>query len=574
MNRLKYASAILLTTAMAGCASFQDKLASTEFLGSPQDSIDGSPFKKQYYGGVGLGPSFLSPDTAGTSFTADSSREVQSNMKIGYDLTDRIAVEFDSIQHGEAELGQGVSAVQYSSFGLSAIRYGLTDAVNRFTRQGLNPYARLGVAQIERSSNVVGLDDSSTQLAIGAGVEYGMNNGMGLRAEATRYDSETSALGIGFVFRFGDLKRILPADMLNEPQRSVYVVGDKEAAAAVINDRAVMAGDSVVTVPSSAVKVLANVNDHDGDGINNKNDQCKQTRQGTSVGSDGCGLFDGKLANSSFAHGSAGLNAPMKASLDRLAMQLIAFPEVRVSIEAHTDDKGPDEINQLVSESRAEAVRNYLVRRGVSARQLAFAGKGESFPIADNSTAAGRDANRRIEIVTLPDLDLDVNEYKEPEPRQSLQAKAQSDRGVIPAKSIELGPVLAAARSDLPIIPAPRYIPGLRINGVLDDVSFEPGTARLTAESQQTLLRLASELKKADSVRVAIMVHTNTQADADQNLQLSMKQARAVVKELVKDGVNRRRLKAEGYGDSLPRYQNITERHQSFNRRVEVRVLD
>jgi outer membrane protein OmpA-like peptidoglycan-associated protein len=71
----------------------------------------------------------------------------------------------------------------------------------------------------------------------------------------------------------------------------------------------------------------------------------------------------------------------------------------KVVIEGHTDSRGSEESNERLSKERAEAVRDYLVKQGVSGAQLTAVGKGESEPIADNETAEGRANNRRVEIV-------------------------------------------------------------------------------------------------------------------------------------------------------------------------------
>lgn len=74
---------------------------------------------------------------------------------------------------------------------------------------------------------------------------------------------------------------------------------------------------------------------------------------------------------------------------------------VRLEIAAHTDAKGDSEINQRLSQRRADAVRKHLVQSGVSAAQLVAKGYGEAQPLADNDTSEGRKANRRVEFRVL-----------------------------------------------------------------------------------------------------------------------------------------------------------------------------
>ena len=89
------------------------------------------------------------------------------------------------------------------------------------------------------------------------------------------------------------------------------------------------------------------------------------------------------------------------AQLDQLVALLKAEPSVRLQIIGHTCNIGQHEDNELLSEKRAEAVRAYLQSRGVSGNRLQAVGRGESEPIASNSSEAGRIRNRRVEFRVL-----------------------------------------------------------------------------------------------------------------------------------------------------------------------------
>ncbi|MDH4155206.1 MAG: OmpA family protein, partial [Nitrospira sp.] len=71
-------------------------------------------------------------------------------------------------------------------------------------------------------------------------------------------------------------------------------------------------------------------------------------------------------------------------------------------IEGHTDSDGSNEYNQSLSESRAQSVRQILLDGGIPSERIEIKGYGESKPIADNDTSAGKAQNRRVEIVLLP----------------------------------------------------------------------------------------------------------------------------------------------------------------------------
>ena len=100
-----------------------------------------------------------------------------------------------------------------------------------------------------------------------------------------------------------------------------------------------------------------------------------------------------------FATGKYALNNASKVSLTKFAEMLKAEPQLMIDIQGHTDSTGSDKVNNPLSQNRAQAVANYLVNCGVPASQFQnVSGFGSTQPIADNSTAAGRQQNRRVEI--------------------------------------------------------------------------------------------------------------------------------------------------------------------------------
>jgi len=100
-----------------------------------------------------------------------------------------------------------------------------------------------------------------------------------------------------------------------------------------------------------------------------------------------------------FDTGQASLKPGASLSLDRLATYLKANPQTRVIIEGHTDSRGSDDYNQALSQRRAEAVATELESRGVPEDQYRARGLGKAYPVASNDSAAGRQQNRRVEIV-------------------------------------------------------------------------------------------------------------------------------------------------------------------------------
>ena len=100
-----------------------------------------------------------------------------------------------------------------------------------------------------------------------------------------------------------------------------------------------------------------------------------------------------------FDPGKSQLKPGAKKTLQRIAAQLKGDESVRVSVEGHTDNTGNSEKNMTISEKRAEAVREYLVTQGMPDDRIMATGKGDSEPVATNKTPAGRQQNRRVELI-------------------------------------------------------------------------------------------------------------------------------------------------------------------------------
>lgn len=100
-----------------------------------------------------------------------------------------------------------------------------------------------------------------------------------------------------------------------------------------------------------------------------------------------------------FDTGSAQLRSSADDNLNKLVSFLTQYPERRVVIEGHTDNVGSDAYNQELSQRRAESVRQRLEKGGIAAKRMSVSGVGLKRPVASNNTAAGRQQNRRVEII-------------------------------------------------------------------------------------------------------------------------------------------------------------------------------
>jgi outer membrane protein OmpA-like peptidoglycan-associated protein len=122
--------------------------------------------------------------------------------------------------------------------------------------------------------------------------------------------------------------------------------------------------------------------------------QVKEESRGTVITLDGAVLF---------VTGKSELMPLARQKLDEVAKAMQDLDDKQtIVVEGHTDSKGNDDANMVLSQARAESVRSYLVSRGVKAERISAVGRGEAQPVASNDTPEGRANNRRVEIVISP----------------------------------------------------------------------------------------------------------------------------------------------------------------------------
>ena len=123
---------------------------------------------------------------------------------------------------------------------------------------------------------------------------------------------------------------------------------------------------------------------------------------GVSVHRDGDNITLNMPGNVTFATNSSDLNAEFFGVLTSVSKVMTEFDQTVVEVAGHTDSTGTDAYNQGLSERRAGSVAEYLRRQGVMSQRLITVGLGEAMPVADNSSASGRQLNRRVEITMVP----------------------------------------------------------------------------------------------------------------------------------------------------------------------------
>ena len=272
---------------------------------------------------------------------------------------------------------------------------------------GVVPFAKAGVGYEYLSKRLYG-NDSAPYLDFGGGVKVPLAKDMALKVEALYMlkdpgddrDSNLAAL-VGLSFAFGERQAPMPAEAervepepapVQEVEAVVIIDSDGDG----VNDDA----DACPNTPSGApVDARGCALDSDKDGVIDLLDECSATPLGFRVDAGGCPQTM-ELALT-YETNSAKIDAASTPKVHAFGIFLMENPGYNIHVIGHTDSKGSAAYNQRLSEKRAVSVRNMLVEQGVDAARITTEGRGESDPKADNATAEGRQANRRIEVQLL-----------------------------------------------------------------------------------------------------------------------------------------------------------------------------
>lgn len=328
---------------------------------------------KQIYAGAGLGLSRLEPDTSeqpGYDVTDKSS--LGGQVTLGMDLSRRFSSELHLASLGSAGISpQG--DVSYQIGGVSGLLYAGKKRHN-YKRRGLTGYGRLGVGMLQNSiSDGLEVEKvNSTHLLLGFGAEYNMRSGLGIRGEVVSYDQDANVVQLALIYRFNQRQSRKVVPITNQPPETVPMIP-----------------------PVTAIAVDPN---EDDDGVSGSAGHCPDTAIGVSVSAKGCASFVGLNETVTFNSNSSTLTGTAKSRLDDVANALVQFPAVILEIQAHTDSRGRADYNLALSEQRAASVNRYLISRGVAGARLKARAFGETNPIAPNTTAEGRQQNRRVEV--------------------------------------------------------------------------------------------------------------------------------------------------------------------------------
>ncbi|MGQ7843306.1 OmpA family protein [Granulosicoccus sp. 3-233] len=377
---------------LAGCSSVGGSRADRDF-------------QPRVYAGAGVLASRLEPDTDGVAGTSvDENMSGGASLALGYDINSRFSVEGHVAALGEASLDPRGS-IDYTVAGLSALAYGSQEPRDRARREGLAVFGRLGVGALENDASGVRFNQvNDVHLLAGVGLEYGLVNGVGVRAELVAHETDAKYAQLGLIYRFGSTDSGRSATRSQPEQPTILPeVNDIPVEGVPLESVPPIAVADPEPLPDRPEPVAPAVSqtDADGDGVPDSEDQCPGTAANAPVKTDGCAIFGGVVEGVNFQPGSARLTAEALDVMAGVAQTLKDYPDVRVIIEAHTDNEGSAAVNLQLSKRRAIAVARYLVDAGISGSRLKPQAYGESRPRTSNRTAQGRAANRRVEFSIL-----------------------------------------------------------------------------------------------------------------------------------------------------------------------------
>ncbi len=162
--------------------------------------------------------------------------------------------------------------------------------------------------------------------------------------------------------------------------------------------RSARLANSIDACTDASAGIEACAPDDDADGVPDYRDICLKSAAGA-VSDFGCEKDKTLvLKDVKFTSGNSYLDVSARKLLDRVANAIQRFPEAYFEVGSHTDNHGAADYNKQLSRKRAEAVRHYLMLKGVDPNSVRATGYGEAYPVEDNASASGRRANRRIEL--------------------------------------------------------------------------------------------------------------------------------------------------------------------------------
>ena len=375
------------------------------------------------YAQVKAGSVHITPNIGMYKFEGNEDMDagIALGLRAGYNFTKYFGVE---------AYGHWVptDATYFKDEKVNVIGYGIEALFHILPDGALVPFVAVGVGGIHYSQAIRdttgfegddenGIRDKVTA-DIGGGLKYFLSENWALRADA-RYvvpinykfdrDSMTNNLlaTVGLTFAFGGEKKVVAPPPEPAPVAPVVLDSDNDGVP-----------DNLDKCPGTPAGVAVDKDgcplDSDNDGVPDYLDKCPGTPAGVTVDKDGCPpvvkpqprvekeiIEKGRTTlNVLFDFDKSTIKKGYFNDIDELVAVMKQYPDLNVTVEGHTDSVGSDAYNKKLSQRRANAIKGYMVNKGIDAKRLTAIGYGEEKPIADNATKEGQAQNRRVEAAT------------------------------------------------------------------------------------------------------------------------------------------------------------------------------
>ncbi len=289
--------------------------------------------------------------------------------------------------------------------------YRVDGLYNFSSSNNLVPYLAMGLGGLTLDRDM-GESDTDFLFEYGGGVKYFVTYNLALKGDIRHILSfnghgNNLAYSLGLTFLFGGktAEAVLPADTDGD---GVYDSQDQcpnTPRDIKVDSRGCPLdsdGDGVYDYMDQCPHTPAGISvdktgcpmDTDGDGVYDSQDKCPDTPKGAKVDERGCWTLGGVL----FDTDKWNIKPRFRSVLDDVVNVLRHNPGIKLEIQGYTDNRGSISHNMKLSLERAEAVRQYLISRGISPERLSAKGFGCSRPVASNDTPEGRAKNRRVEL--------------------------------------------------------------------------------------------------------------------------------------------------------------------------------
>ncbi len=281
------------------------------------------------------------------------------------------------------------------------------------------------------------------------------------------------------------------------------------------------------------------------------------------------------------------LNTSQQAQIDQFILKIKQLKIVKININGYTDYLASDAYNKALSAKRANNVRDYLYKKGITNLIRSTEGKGKLPPTLSNSNE-GLQANRKVEIIVIykhketskPKEKTNTKEPKtENKTDKTIEKEPQTETIIETTNAIKSDTANNTSQDDLAELINETDI-GKNI--ILKNVNFYPGRHFPMEEARPALEELVKVLKDNPKLEIEIQghiccvpyEHDCLDLDTRKN-NLSKERAKYVYLYLIRNGINKSRLKHKGYGARYKIYKDeIDEEERMQNRRVEIKILN